>query len=128
MLACRLCLAFGEQDPEQWLELAPRRVVNVWRAFAQAEGWFTERYLAAITATGIKRLVALKYDKDAIAKVLEGIDAVANAYMPLDMQWTEEAKQIDPNVLVAMNRGGESVSTPNYTTEIDIEVDPWARQ
>ena len=33
MLACRLCLRLGIDDPEQWLESVPKRVLALWMAF-----------------------------------------------------------------------------------------------
>lgn len=123
MLACRLCLAFGVQDPEQWLEECPRRVLNLWRAFAVAEGWFTERYLAALSAVSLKKLLALKHEQDARPTVLKDVDEVANKYMPADWQWSEEKKRLDPEVLKVMDRGGKPLATPCVSAE--IEVDPW---
>lgn len=128
MLACRLCLSFGEQDPEQWLEQCPPRVLNVWRAFAIADGWFTERRLAAVSAIALKRLVALKHKEEYRVEVLASIDKVADKYVPLDWQWgeqDEEKQPLDTGILMVMNRGGEVLKTPTYSAE--IEVDPWQR-
>lgn len=126
MLACRLCLAFGEQDPEQWLENCPKRVLNVWRAFARVEGWHTERYFAAQSASALKRLVLMKVKEDAQQAVASDIDQTANKYMPFDLQWEPEDKpQMNESVLKAMNRNGEIVKTPTFSTQ--IEADPWKR-
>jgi len=127
MLACRLCLAFGQQDPEQWLEQTPKRVVNLWRAFAIADGWFTERRLAAVAAVSMKRLLALKYQPEARGEVLKGIEEVANKYLPVDQQWSDEPQPMDPDALKMMARGGEVLNTPTYSAEVE-GVDPWRRQ
>ena len=47
MLACRVCLAIGESDPEQWLEDVPERVFELWEAFYAVEPWGDERRLLA---------------------------------------------------------------------------------
>jgi len=37
LLACRLCLRFGEQDPEAWLDSIPERIWQTWIAYFNAE-------------------------------------------------------------------------------------------
>jgi hypothetical protein len=125
MLACRLCLSFGEQDPEQWLESCPKRVLNIWRAFADVEGWHRERYLAAQSAVSLKRLVMFKVKEDSRQVVLKDIDKAANNHMPHDLQWSDDdvKPEMDESILKAMNRNGQVVSTPAFST--NIEADPW---
>lgn len=128
MLACRLCLAFGEQDPEQWLENCPQRVLNVWRAFARADKWADQRRLAASQSVVTKRLLAMKYHKDDRQASLQSVDEIAEFYMPIDwmIEKDETPKQIGDGVLQVMSRGGEVIKTPTHTTE--IEFDPWQRR
>jgi len=127
MLACRLCLAFGEQDPEQWLEDCPPRVLNIWRAFSIADGWSTQRRVQTTNAIVLKRLLALKYKKDDRQEILKSVDEICEKYLPADWQSeTEQESQISEGVLQAMNRNGTVIKTPLYTTE--IEFDPWQRR
>lgn len=37
LLACRLCLRFGVQDPERWLNEIPERIWQLWVEFFNAE-------------------------------------------------------------------------------------------
>lgn len=129
MLACRLCLAFGEQDPEQWLENCPPRVLNVWRAFAEADSWSMKRRLETTQAIVAKKLLASKYKKDDRLEALESLDKIVESIMPVDWRIEEdgEQKSIDQGLLLVMNRGGgEALKTPLYSLE--IEVDPWQQQ
>lgn len=129
MLACRLCLAFGIEDPEQWLEDCPRRVLNVWRAFASADRWGDERRLAAVATITLKQLLSAKIDKDHRQSVLESIDKIAERYLPADLRFEADEKtvQLDESILQVMNRGGGSVlNTPTYSAE--IEIDPWPQR
>lgn len=130
MLACRLCLAFGEQDPEQWLEVCPPRVLNVWRAFAVADKWAESRRLNATVALALKRLVAAKYNKDAIQSAMQSLDSLTESYLPADWQWdrSEQGESgLSENILLAMNRGGSVLSTP--TQSISVEMgDPWQQR
>lgn len=128
MLACRLCLEFGEQDPEQWLENCPPRVLNVWKAFSIADKWPEQRRLSASHSIVSKRLLAMKYHKDDRQAALESVDDTAELYMPIDWQIEkdEAPKQMSDGVLQVMSRGGEVIKTPLHTTE--IEFDPWQRR
>lgn len=128
MLACRLCFAFGVQDPEQWLEECPPRVLNLWRAFAVADGWAMQRRLDVLGAVSQKRLVASKYKKSDVEEAMESLDKLVEHYLPVDMRWEEdEKKPLDPDVLKVMNRGGGEVAkTPLHSTQ--IELDPWQQR
>lgn len=128
MLACRLCLAFGVQDPEQWLEECPRRVLNVWRAFAIADGWGMQRRQAAANAIATKRLLAFKYAGDSRKDAIAEFDELVEKHLPLDLRFGEvEQEPISENVLHLMDRGGGNVlKTPTHS--IEIEIDPWQRQ
>lgn len=128
MLACRLCLAFGEQDPEQWLENCPKRVIDVWRAFAAADRWEMNRRLSVGQSITTRKLLSLKYTQDSRKEVLESIDRLVDLHMPIDMQIGEDTrdKSMSESVLEVMSRGGEVVKTPVYTVE--IEADPWQRR
>ena len=130
MLACRLCLAWGIEDPEQWLENCPRRILNVWHAFAIADKWHSRRRMEAISAVSLKRLLAVKYNESDRRQLLESIDKIAELYIP--EEWREEnTSELDtPNeaVLKIMDRGGGNVlSTPTHSVDIDIG-DPWQQR
>lgn len=120
-------MRFGVQDPEQWLENVPRRVLNLWRAFAIAEGWHIQRRLLAVIAVCLKRLVAIKYKPEARAELLKGIEESANKYLPHDQQWNDEPQSMDPDALKIMARGCEVLKTPVYSAEVD-GGDPWQQR
>jgi hypothetical protein len=77
-----LCLQFGEQDPEQWLEDVPDRVWEVWKAYYALEPFGGERELAAKAVVLLKRLVATKFDAESITKVLDSCDRLTGTEMP----------------------------------------------
>lgn len=128
MLACRLCLAFGEQDPEQWLEDCPKRVLNIWRAFSVADGWGMQRRHATAKAVATKRLLAFKYAEGSRKEALQAFDELVEKHLPIDYRFGEaEQEPISENVLHLMDRGGGNVlKTPTHS--IEIEIDPWQRQ
>lgn len=125
MLACRLCLAFGEQDPEQWLEKCPRRVLNIWRAFAQAEGWDTERYLAAQTAVATRRLLLTKYQRDDREKVMRSLFDEAASYLSDYEKEERKADMPDPGVLKALAKDSGELLSVVASADAEIEGDVW---
>ncbi len=82
MLACRLCLRFGVQDPEQWLEDVPDRVWELWKAYYALEPFGGERELAAKSVVIAKRLLATKFQPEAVEGVLKSCDRLAGTEMP----------------------------------------------
>ncbi|QDV86915.1 phage tail assembly protein T [Stieleria magnilauensis] len=51
MLACRLCLALGIDDPEAWLDSASERQLALWQAFYRIEPWGAEFHRSATQAS-----------------------------------------------------------------------------
>lgn len=88
MLACRLCLRFGVQDPEQWLEDVPDRVWELWKAYYALEPFGGERALSAKTVILLKRLLAIKFKPEAVKSVLEGCDKLTGSEMP--WEWIDQ--------------------------------------
>lgn len=84
MLACRLCLSLGIDDPEQWLEDCPDRVFAVWEAYSQVEPWWGQRELLARIVASLRCLLAGKYESDKVEGVLKNLDTIAAGYMPGD--------------------------------------------
>lgn len=126
MLACRLCLHFGIDDPEQWLENCGQRKLNVWRAFAEIDGLeSTDRYLLAQSTVTLKRLLMLKYQQEDRESVLKSVDKTAACFLPADKELPEEQPEpMDPGMLVAMARTQAELKTQSYSIEVDM-VDPW---
>ena len=95
MLACRLCLRFGEQDPEQWLEDVPDRVWAVWKAYYSVEPFGNERELFAKLVVIAKRLLATKYQADSMESALESVDRLTGCEMPWEWINQPEPQQED---------------------------------
>lgn len=87
MLACRLCLRFGEQDPEQWLEDVPDRVWDLWKAYYSLEPFGGERALMAKTVVILKQLLASKF-REGSTEVLQSVERLAGSEMP--WEWIDQ--------------------------------------
>lgn len=59
MLACRLCLAIGHDDPEAWLETATERQLALWKAFYRLEPWGAEFHRSATTQSLLSGLLSM---------------------------------------------------------------------
>ena len=84
MLACRLCLRLGIDDPEQWLEDVPDRVYSLWDAYSQIEPWWSEREMLAQLVGLVRMMLAGKYSEENVEKALRNADMLAASYMPPD--------------------------------------------
>lgn len=91
MLACRLCLRLGIDDPEQWLEDVPDRIYEIWLAYSQIEPWWSEREMLANLVALVRILLAGKYDEKNVESVLKHADQMAAAYMPPD--WVDQPER-----------------------------------
>lgn len=102
MLACRLCLRLGIDDPEQWLEDVPDRIFSLWMAYSQIEPWWSEREMLAQLVGLVRMLLAGKYSEENVEKVLKHADQVAACYMPPDWVDQPEVKQMSIEETEAM--------------------------
>lgn len=77
-----MCLRFGVQDPEQWLEDVPDRVWELWKSYYALEPFGGERELFAKLVVLIKQLLAIKYKPEDAGKILKACDDIAGSEMP----------------------------------------------
>lgn len=90
MLACRLCLAIGNDDPEAWLESASERQLLIWKAFYRLEPWGMEFHRHATLSTLISGLVSMIAASN--GQKLDVRDFAE--FMPSD--WIDPAKKPSP--------------------------------
>ena len=89
MLACRLCLALGIDDPEQWLQTASERKLTLWRAFYRLEPWGAEFHRSATQSamtSGVMAMIAAGQGQKVEMRSMED-------FMPSDWADAEKRKQ-----------------------------------
>lgn len=83
-----MCLRFGEQDPEQWLEDVPDRVWDLWKAYYSLEPFGGERALMAKMIVILKQLLASKFSADTATEVIASVERLAGSEMP--WEWIDQ--------------------------------------
>jgi hypothetical protein len=82
--ACRLCLELGIDDPEQWLESAPPRVVSLWEAYDKLEPFGMPWHRDAVTQSLLHGVLTYHYASHRIKiKPLGFDDFMPPQYTPL---------------------------------------------
>lgn len=102
-----MCLRFGIDDPEQWLENCSRRKLNTWHAYYALEPWGDEQRILATAAAALRQLVAFKVDGEKLEKVMTLVDRIAACYMPGEWIGQPEIQEVDP--IEAFQRQVESM-------------------
>ena len=90
MLACRVCLAIGHDDPEGWLETVTSRQLALWKAFYQLEPWgadFERSAAQSALLSGQISMMAAGYGQQIESQGLED-------FMPSD--WANATKKQKP--------------------------------
>jgi hypothetical protein len=89
-------LRLGIDDPEQWLESCPRRVLNVWRAYYAIEPWGNEQAVMAAVAATVKRSLIAEFGQDSVESVLQSVDNLAACHLP--GEWIYRPEQKDDSI------------------------------
>jgi hypothetical protein len=90
--ACRICLALGIDDPEQWLHECTPRKLAIWQAFYRFEPWGADMEQAANMQTQISGLIAMY----ASAHGADAKPQPITDFMPADWEGARKPKPKKP--------------------------------
>lgn len=102
-----MCLRFGIDDPEQWLESCSLRKLNIWHAYYAIEPWGDEQRILAAIVASVRQLVMFKIDGDKAEKLIELLERVAACYMP--GEWIGQSKISDVDQIEQFEKQVESM-------------------
>lgn len=112
MLACRVCLAVGKDDPESWLESVSERQLLIWKAFYQIEPWGMEFHRHATESSLVSGLISMIAASNGQAVPMREFAE----FMPAD--WRDPEKKRTPkkrkqNLATTLNQLAAVVPTAN---------------